>query len=1166
MIWKILEIERTKDEELIKKAYRDKLRYVNPEDDQEGFKELRRAYEEALNYATKVEDDEIKEYEMSGFYGKKNEVDLWIDKVNAVYQNVKTRIDESCWQKLFRDSVCLDLDTEIEAGEKLLVYFMSHSHMPQNIWKLIDKKFAYLDNIDNLVEKFPENYLEFIKWQITRPGFLDYTLFEGETDKDVDEYIGKLYELKAVSEERDLSQVKKLIKQLKSFHVTHPFTKTEEARSLILEAELLEEAGGDELRIRNLLEDALSIMEELDFEYSDNIYIERIYAQALLKNNKVTQAKQIYEAILNKDNENYVAKLGIAECIFIEGNPEEAKEEIEDVLEERVQDAESLALLERVNKVLVEKYEAQLKEEFTADICYKLGWCYYQQKRFEEGLQLLESLENTSEYDYINLRCRLHLASNQYEEALPYARKWLEQIEEAEDDGTKEMKKRKNRLSLAHFSVGVCCWETMYKTAKKEEKTEAVSTVTRYIEMAIDEESNRLVELSYREQLACFYLEAKLYEKCIDICDYIIEEDRGFFPAYVHRQKAHYELKHAKEVIDDYFVCIEIYPEYAPPYILAAEVFYAFEQYDDVEQVLVSAKESGIESDCLELYRIRCIHYKNFSKENTQKAFEMIEKLREKIRKSTEEKTDIEDLSELEKEYAILFWDLDNTSMALNVIDKFLSEHPDNISMLHLKADVLIREKKTAAIDTCHEILKLDPDNLQIKVRLGNCYEMMEDFEKAIMCYEDVLKRDSDFVSAIRRMMYLYSYLSNQNNDLELCALAIEYATRYIEITESADGYLERGNLYIDLYELEKSIADCKKAIDLDENAYYAYNNLGCALLKLRCLDEAIEPLEKAIQIDAKKDHLPYLNLAECYTLRREYDKALEVYKRILELRPNSNSIKKKMAEMYIEMKQYQKAIHIYKELIQEIKNETDDSNWWNKLKNKLKSGPSDDDKRIMLLYCDIADVYRRTGDVKTAEQYYNKLYKTCRRLFKCINADVAERIAEYYRDSNQINKAIQLMDYVRKGKLAKNEVSTWKEHHMSFVYATLMYEVGEKKAAKRSAEHFIKEFLKKNGGEEKILAELRYLPSALYMLGVMYICSGEVEKGKKYISRIPTCKKCVTCETCDCYEYYFAMGLIAEYEKRREEAICFYQKAIEIAGDYPSAEYRLKKLTNKDM
>ena len=43
----ILEIEKTKDKQVIQDAYRRLLVKVNPEDDPEGFKRLREAYEEA---------------------------------------------------------------------------------------------------------------------------------------------------------------------------------------------------------------------------------------------------------------------------------------------------------------------------------------------------------------------------------------------------------------------------------------------------------------------------------------------------------------------------------------------------------------------------------------------------------------------------------------------------------------------------------------------------------------------------------------------------------------------------------------------------------------------------------------------------------------------------------------------------------------------------------------------------------------------------------------------------------------------------------------------------------------------------------------------------------------------------------------------------------------
>ena len=57
-IFAILGIPSTKEEEKIKNAYRQRLRLVNPEDDPEGFKQLRQAYEEALVYAKQQETEE----------------------------------------------------------------------------------------------------------------------------------------------------------------------------------------------------------------------------------------------------------------------------------------------------------------------------------------------------------------------------------------------------------------------------------------------------------------------------------------------------------------------------------------------------------------------------------------------------------------------------------------------------------------------------------------------------------------------------------------------------------------------------------------------------------------------------------------------------------------------------------------------------------------------------------------------------------------------------------------------------------------------------------------------------------------------------------------------------------------------------------------------------
>lgn len=1152
MIWKILEIEKTKDEEVIKAAYREKLHYVNPEDDEEGFKELRRAFEEAMEYASLPDGIETDNEEV--YQGKKTEVDKWIDRIEKIYEDVALRREEARWKVLLNDPVCEDLDTELEASEKLLVFFMSHSFLPQNIWILVDDRFRYMDNYAQLTEKFPENYLEYVKWQIENSDFFDYTLFDGKTNDRVDEYINKLYQLKACIEQVDLETSAQLVKELKRFDISHPFALVEEAEYDLIKAK--EDNGLD------YKHQALSIMEELDFEYSDNDYVERVYADTLAANDKFEKGLEIYEALIEKDEKNVSALLGKANCIYHMGDPEEAKEQIEDVLEEQVQNTRCLELLDEINEELVKKYQESLEQRPDKEVCYKLGWCYYQQKKFEEGIALLDELEETEEYDYVNLRCRLYLASEYYELAYPLAKKWLSLIEATEDDGSRDAKKKKNRLSLAYFSIGICVMEIDFKKAQTEEEKEAAYTLgAEYLNKAIQGEVNLLVRLSYKEQLARFCLDAKQYEKCIELCTEIIAEDRGFFPAYVHRQQANYELKNAKEVIDDFFACKELYPAYAKPYLLAAEVFFAFDQYDDVEAVISDAKEAEIESDTLKLYEIRIVHYKEFSEENTRKALSMMQALREEVydKKRASEAddtpedvaiTDIEDFAELEKEYAIIYWDLEDTSMTLGVINGYLEKHPNNVTMLQLKIDVLNREEKQEdALKICKILVRQDFNNLFYRIKLGGCYERTRRYDKAIKVYEEILGIEPAHEQALRRLMYIYSFLSNREKSLDKCRTGIEYATRFIEQTGTAEGYVERGNLLIDLYELEASVEDCKKAIELDPEAFYAYNNLGCALLKLRRLDEAIEPLEKVIDMNPDYDPLPYINLAECFTIQKRYEEAIGLYNKIMEIWPNQAGFREEVANLYAKLGNYDKAIELFDSIADafcEINREkkTDDSY----IANSIEA------------CCDNMKLCAECGNYKAGDRYVKKAMKLLAKYKGNHFPSKIDNIIEYYRDRGDYKQAKQYGDKLL--SIAKKR--GYSDKLIVFAYTTVLFELGKMEQAKKYVNYYFKQLFEKEGPEEQLFADKRYIPMHAYNFAIMNICKGDTEKACEYLARIPDCRLCVMCVSCNCFEYYFGMGLVAELNGRLQEAKSFYEKAIEIKGRYASAENHLKKVNEQ--
>lgn len=89
-IFKILEIEETRNEAAIRDAYRKKLMVTNPEDDPQGFMKLREAYEEALKWikqegqeaeaASEYKKEESKAYEAHSSVPVKE----WMDKVHDV--------------------------------------------------------------------------------------------------------------------------------------------------------------------------------------------------------------------------------------------------------------------------------------------------------------------------------------------------------------------------------------------------------------------------------------------------------------------------------------------------------------------------------------------------------------------------------------------------------------------------------------------------------------------------------------------------------------------------------------------------------------------------------------------------------------------------------------------------------------------------------------------------------------------------------------------------------------------------------------------------------------------------------------------------------------------------------------------------------------------------
>ena len=135
-IFSILEIEDTKDEDEIRTAYRTLLQSVKPEEDPEGFKRLRRAYEEALKYAAETELEK-----------EETPITCWLKRVESVYASFSSRINIESWKALLRDPVCVDLDTAEEAKTALFSFLSENYQLPNDIYQLLDSNYFIREHI-----------------------------------------------------------------------------------------------------------------------------------------------------------------------------------------------------------------------------------------------------------------------------------------------------------------------------------------------------------------------------------------------------------------------------------------------------------------------------------------------------------------------------------------------------------------------------------------------------------------------------------------------------------------------------------------------------------------------------------------------------------------------------------------------------------------------------------------------------------------------------------------------------------------------------------------------------------------------------------------------------------------------------------------------------------
>ena len=143
--------------------------------------------------------------------------------------------------------------------------------------------------------------------------------------------------------------------------------------------------------------------------------------------------------------------------------------------------------------------------------------------------------------------------------------------------------------------------------------------------------------------------------------------------------------------MDDYHRAVGIFAGYYKPYLMAAQVFFYHNQFEDAKGVIDRAKENGVEfSSCLKLYEVKILRNLAGKKEDR----ELPLKLCGELMKEIEGETDIEDTSEVEFETALLHWDNDEFQEALSHMAEAIRKNAGRMQYRLVRGNIYLDMKK----------------------------------------------------------------------------------------------------------------------------------------------------------------------------------------------------------------------------------------------------------------------------------------------------------------------------------------------------------------------------------------------------------------------------------------------------------------------------------------
>ena len=218
------------------------------------------------------------------------------------------------------------------------------------------------------------------------------------------------------------------------------------------------------------------------------------------------------------------------------------------------------------------------------------------------------------------------------------------------------------------------------------------------------------------------------------------------------------------------------------------------------------------------------------------------------------------------------------------------------------------------AFEEMKQVALLDPNNLDVRVRLGNYYLMggkqsPAAISEAERLAKEVLQKDGNHIEG---HILMGSVLFAQDHKPE----AFAELNRAIEIDpKRVESYLSLARFHAQSNDPTTAESIYQRAISVNGSSALAHYEYGKFLVQSKRLDNAETEFQKAVQVDGANREARFI-LASFYLVNRQFPKAEEAYKALAELDKDKPEGRSVLADFYSATGRVDEAMAIYKEVV----------------------------------------------------------------------------------------------------------------------------------------------------------------------------------------------------------------------------------------------------------